>query len=1032
MPVTRRPRPTVEDTDDEEDRPLRRQPRHPHRIIDDDEPEDANADPDYQPTETPINSSSNEPLPTSRTLRNRIAQDRLCDTSKSSAPARPSPPVPKLNAGERLVPLSYRDERCPKLYEAENHPLRNTIPGGRRVFFYIQDTSFAGMLAAYEAEQSMTIPYGTYDEVVAKGFQPLEPGDALFSRDMWGSGLAEDDVLQAWHTSKGIITPEMMCNALKARDAALGPAHLRTPSVTQQKNGTYIGGTAFQRTDRITRLKSGSCYTLSNSYERPRNKMSPCKDIKMQGAEVTEHQKMRQDLISAVAPIAMASLREGSPEVYTQLEKHASLINTPRIGSDDNFAFPTSQLNIAPAGRAGEASLRLVMSFFGGEHFDFHDNAGYFTNIHVLSDLPENYDPGRFFLLYCGVFVQLSPNTNFSFSGLHYHGGTAPTAPPGIEPAPDAYRFVVVSYPPKGMTSGTTRYSLGALPENEEFVLPPEMINVDNFMDTPTPQCTHATYLADGHLLQTPEQQVSWVARNLLCMSQYFLNQLPKEYDIRLNPDLFLGSVSYMQAGVRSTPKAWEEAPGFRSDDNEASFPRNLSDLFGQDQKALRVAAQQEWERYLATVAGHIPSMVAKKVVPSLHPELQASTGKTGDRPSSGRKASQSKKGPIHRPKASTKRKDPPKSDHLRPRKKRRIDNNKEQAMGSEAPWMSKTFDRLTDAMANASDSTKSTNTSQHRSLFLRLMLDDLNLHTLVEETKKIRQMSDVLRKNASNPLQKQQLTQLESIYGLILDTPTSLDAVLKMRDVWKCLDSLKTSAFQTEITTRWERACIMGTTYAAWYWLDIVLANACEAMIKTGDASLLGGSTSWLARLTKDVENFFVTRMEYREFKPESFSLQFQAPTCALRNRRRSMTNPKDDPKPIVSGILSILRSWLRFPKDQTPAQAWFVHCVLQSFGRNALFLEKLWPAFLKVTEYALIGKKSKGTFEVGDLEPVLEVFCSHPLANSSSQETGVLSELAGHITSLNRVQTDKPTESLVEQQTVKGFVRFLREAYE
>ena len=57
------------------------------------------------------------------------------------------------------------------------------------------------------------------------------------------------------------------------------------------------------------------------------------------------------------ATAAMAALREGPEDLIENLERHADLIDLPRIGTNDNFAFPNMQLNIAPASAAGSGIL---------------------------------------------------------------------------------------------------------------------------------------------------------------------------------------------------------------------------------------------------------------------------------------------------------------------------------------------------------------------------------------------------------------------------------------------------------------------------------------------------------------------------------------------------------------------------------------------------------------------------------------------------------------------------------------------------
>ena len=97
-----------------------------------------------------------------------------------------------------------------------------------------------------------------------------------------------------------------------------------------------------------------------------------------------------------------------------------------------------------------------------------------------VSDLPEGYDPGRFFILYPGVFA-LNNFTTLHFSGLRVHGGTAPVAPPNadINEFNAATRFNIIHYPPRGQTMGNQRYALGGLPNNTTFFIPPEMFSAE-------------------------------------------------------------------------------------------------------------------------------------------------------------------------------------------------------------------------------------------------------------------------------------------------------------------------------------------------------------------------------------------------------------------------------------------------------------------------------------------------------------------------------------------------------------------------
>lgn len=46
----------------------------------------------------------------------------------------------------------------------------------------------------------------------------------------------------------------------------------------------------------------------------------------------------------------MAALKIGAPKDYMRLlEEHADIVNLPRVGVDENVAFPAMQANVAPA-----------------------------------------------------------------------------------------------------------------------------------------------------------------------------------------------------------------------------------------------------------------------------------------------------------------------------------------------------------------------------------------------------------------------------------------------------------------------------------------------------------------------------------------------------------------------------------------------------------------------------------------------------------------------------------------------------------
>ena len=116
---------------------------------------------------------------------------------------------------------------------------------------------------------------------------------------------------------------------------------------------------------------------------------------------------------------------------------------------------------------------------FGGKHDDKHDSVLSLSNMTVLSDMPDSYEPGRFHLVGLGVYVQLSTFRSIYFSGRLQHGGTSPLAPPGMQPVSWACRCVVIGYPAGAYVNGVGRQALAILPyKKEPLYLTPEMVGV--------------------------------------------------------------------------------------------------------------------------------------------------------------------------------------------------------------------------------------------------------------------------------------------------------------------------------------------------------------------------------------------------------------------------------------------------------------------------------------------------------------------------------------------------------------------------
>lgn len=78
----------------------------------------------------------------------------------------------------------------------------------------------------------------------------------------------------------------------------------------------------------------------------------------------------------------------------------------------------------------------------------------------LVPNIPENYSPGIFAYHDFKLFIQpLKPSIVY-FTGLHRHGGTAPSPPPNQPTVPWAYRLAIICYPNGPTIQGKSRNAL--------------------------------------------------------------------------------------------------------------------------------------------------------------------------------------------------------------------------------------------------------------------------------------------------------------------------------------------------------------------------------------------------------------------------------------------------------------------------------------------------------------------------------------------------------------------------------------------
>ena len=297
------------------------------------------------------------------------------------------------------------------------------------------------------------------------------------------------------------ITPATCDELVNIRDEQLlGPREMRTPECPTQSNGVWSGGVAWERhEDAVTVREDGRCYTVAQSFEGPARITCVTAAAKTYDGELGDHGRIRKRLntvsstvylcyisytLQVAGRVVVDAMAQAPSHIRERLQIQHQLMNIDPLGSSETVGCYNDQLNVAPAARHGfgehtafmviycadyshhisAGDLHESLGFFGGKHKDQHDSIGGYTCMTAISDLPDDYHAGVFHCLELGIFIVPSDIMILSFSGLRWHCGTPPTAPPGEDPVPWAYRLTLICYPPAKIMDGTSSIPLFTFP----------------------------------------------------------------------------------------------------------------------------------------------------------------------------------------------------------------------------------------------------------------------------------------------------------------------------------------------------------------------------------------------------------------------------------------------------------------------------------------------------------------------------------------------------------------------------------------
>jgi hypothetical protein len=113
----------------------------------------------------------------------------------------------------------------------------------------------------------------------------------------------------------------------------------------------------------------------------------------------------------------------------------------------------------------------------------------------------------------------------------------------------------------------------------------------------------HTTYAEDGDRMMHIASHVQFYIYGLLQLCLWFVNQLPKRYEVQINRTDFIKSFSYAKEGVRTSIPDWKGGPGYSNESNPADseFPY---------QNRGRAEAAREWALHTQKYGVTIPSVV--------------------------------------------------------------------------------------------------------------------------------------------------------------------------------------------------------------------------------------------------------------------------------------------------------------------------------------------------------------------------------------------------------------------------------------
>ncbi|KAF4592748.1 hypothetical protein EYR38_008448 [Pleurotus pulmonarius] len=891
----------------------------------------------------------------------------------------------------------------------------------RRILIWQQDISAQGVKAFHDLEMQQVIPNVEMEELNGLGLEELKPGDFLFSRDIHGSGHLEDDVLIAFVTDQDFLSQDTQSLLAKARTNMLGPYHDMQPGppyIDDEKE--LVGGTAIER---------DPVFLAPTGIHAPNAQVKEAA-VKFGGVPISRegHFAILKELVQAIATSTVEITHYGDPAYIRQAELASSLMNTPRIGHNDNVAIRSSILQCLTNVNVALKLADVMSSTFGGPHFDMRDTLGQLTVMMALSHFSELYkkrhNPGRFHILGLGLYIRLHEFVGASFSGFFRHGGTGPTAPPGMKPDPSDIRATIISYPNAKMSDGAASLAFASLPQKGIFTIAPEMRCFQNSLP-PRSSGSHATFVEHGHLIMSRQSQLDFYTRSLLQMMTYFTAQFPDDLEVAMNPQKILEAFSMKaENGNLIRPSAWPHMPGHCLDNNgtrvsqDAARSQAMAEVLDHridilQSRGLRLTKLQAPESSLASK--ELARKLTQRYVDSSVIPLPAATEKV-----------QSKKGLGKTLQATDPDEEPTSRPAKRSRGKANInpermevnseDLTEHQPLGVQRETRGSARQQLLEKQANIADSgaTEDSVLQRHEmaaplpamsgieegasssriTKFLDTAFSLEGLQAVLVERQKVFQSVATASKPGDYTTHIQYTR--EATRGIV-HHPFSAKTASTLLGFWNQYNSLSKDQdyYQLAVYQRTKDLFILNYMAHTWLYRDVQQRAEKSYMTSTYD------QTCYVDRLTQDVDDQVNKRSPCVTLKAEDYFPDLRVTPFRKAWGNKHVPNPKRRTREQLWNslwpvIASAFTEWLHFPTHENARPtAWVTGHFLRYCPPAVLYLPAVQHAHSNIRSQLISSLAPSRTLEFKDLLPFAKALSESPAALCDTEEYRLICEL-------------------------------------